>query len=165
MTRSDLSVTVMAPVLRVCRYLGDITNIARGLPGVSSVQAGPAQMITIGYRAAAGTPARLAPCRFRIDRQRQRIEWEIRGPLRYSGTLSVFGDCHVSRVQSELRSDQPILDDAARDLHTQMLHLIAEAVQADDQMPSTPLPAGNVVEPTSPEQVGTLGNQGTARES
>lgn len=178
-TETNVSVLVVAPVLTVCRYLADIANIARGMPGVRSVHAGAAQTLTICYGSAADRIVRLAPGRFRIDQQQQQIEWEIRASALYSGTLSIHGDCTISQLESTLSSDQPSLSGTARDIHRQMLHRIARAVEAGldrlraplaDDDPAAPLPAAPQpsVAP-HPQQLSSdsetvLGSRGLVRE-
>lgn len=183
-SETDVSLLVVAPVLTVCRYLADIANIARGLPGVRSVHAGAEHTLTIGYAGAAGRLARLArlaPGRFRIDQQRQEIEWEIRGSAVYSGTLSVHGDCTISQLESTLSSDQTSLSAAARDIHLQMLRRIARAVEAGidrlrsplatDDLPalSPAVPPSSITPGLPPERQSrpsgtTLGSHGLVRE-
>lgn len=181
-TETNVSVLVTAPVLTVCRYLADIANIARGLPGVRSVHAGEDQTLTIRYDRAARRIAWLAPGRFRIDQQRQRVEWEIRASALYSGTLSIHGDCNISRLQSILRSDQRSLGGAAREVHLQMLRRIARAVEEALDLLGAPLGEGDpapllpAAEPVSAlavspqpghpamDSAAVLGSQGLVRE-
>jgi hypothetical protein len=129
-TETGVTVVVMAPVLAVCRYLADIVNIARCLPGVRSVRAGEAQTLTVRYGEAGARPARIVPGRFRIDQQGQLVEWEIRSAVSYSGTIRVYGDGSISQLQSVLRSDQPSLSGSAADLHVEMMRRIVRAVEA-----------------------------------
>lgn len=139
MTETEATVVVMAPVLTVCRYLADVADVARCLPGVVAVRAGEHQTLTIRYDGTATRPARIAPGQFRLDHTRQRIEWEIRGSARYSGTIGIYGDSSISQLQSTMRTDKPILSGATRDLHVEMLRRIARAVERELNAPAVPV--------------------------
>jgi hypothetical protein len=138
-TETEATVVVMAPVLTVCRYLADAANVARCLPGVVAVRAREQQTLTIRYDGTATRPARIAPGQFRLDHTRQRIEWEIRGSARYSGTIGIYGDSSISRLQSTMRTDERILSGAARDLHVEMLRRFARAVERELNAPAAPV--------------------------
>jgi hypothetical protein len=164
-TETEACVVVMAPVLTVCRYLADIANIARGLPGVRSVHAGGENTLTLRYRGAAGQPPRLAPGRFCIDPQRQRVEWEIRASANYSGTLSIHGDCNISQLQSVLRIDRPSSSGVTREVHLDMLRRIAHAVQARLDQLGAPGPQNPTPRTTTRKLDAVLGAQGLVHES
>ena len=140
-TETSATVVVQASVLSVCRYLNDVANIGHCLPGVRAVRTGEDQTLTLRYDGAVARTARIAPGRFRIDRLRQRVDWEIDGTAYYSGTIGIYGDSTISQLQSILRTDQPSLSGPTQDLHIQMLRRIARGVEDGLELAPAPAPA------------------------
>jgi hypothetical protein len=134
-TETKATVVIMAALFSVCRYLSDLGNIARCVPGVRSVLGADGEALTVHYFG--GRTARIAPGRFRTDHHGQQVDWEISSSARYSGTIRVYGDSGISQLLSILRTDQPSLSGAAEALHTQALHRIARSIEAE----LSPIPA------------------------
>jgi hypothetical protein len=127
-TETKATVVIMASVFFVCRYLSDLGNIARSVPGVRSVLGADGEALTVHHFG--GKTARIAPGRFRVNHHAQQVDWEITSSARYSGEIRVYGDSGISQLHSILRTDQPILTGALCALHSKTLHRIARSVEA-----------------------------------
>jgi hypothetical protein len=127
-TETKATVVIMASVLFVCRYLSDLGNLARCVPGVRSVLGGDGEALTV--HSFGGPTARIGPGRFQVNHHAGQVDWEITSSARYSGEIRVYGDSGISQLHSILRTDQPSLTGALCAVHTQTLHRIARSVEA-----------------------------------
>jgi hypothetical protein len=149
---TTLSVVVWANVLDVNRYLGDIANIALCIPDVAdAVHAEQPDEVAIDSREFG--PA-IRPCH--LDHTPMRTDWQIAGPVAYSGTILCFGDASISQLRSTMRVEaaDPIAVVAL--VHVLFLRGLAERIESDRQHAR-----GISVTPSA--RAAALGSTGAAR--
>lgn len=107
---------VDAPADRLFDYLSDVGNLPRYFTAMISAE--PAGGEAVRVVANLNGTTREGEALFRVDRERQHLEWGSEGPSNYHGHLDVTGDSSTSAVTVSLHTertesdqiDQGILD-------------------------------------------------------
>jgi uncharacterized membrane protein len=112
------SVKVNAPATRLFAYLSDVRNLPQYFSAMTSAE--PAGDQAVEVTATLHGTTRQGEAWFKVDRQRQHLEWGSEGPSNYHGYLDVTGDAaaevtvflHTERHDSG-DIDQGIIDTLA----------------------------------------------------
>lgn len=96
-TDFEQSITVNAPADRIFTFLSDVRNVPQYLPTVTNAE--PQSDERIRTQGHAGEHEYDADGHFRIDRQRNRLEWGSDGENEYGGWMEVNGNGNTSEVK------------------------------------------------------------------
>ena len=87
---------VDAPARQLFGYLSDVGNLPRYFTAMTSAE--PAGEDAVRVAAELDGTTREGQAWFRVDRERQHLEWGSEGPDNYHGYLDVTGDAEASSV-------------------------------------------------------------------
>jgi hypothetical protein len=150
---TTLSVVVWANVLDVNRYLGDIANIALCIPDIADA-AHAEQPDEVAIDSREFGPA-IRSCH--LDHTPIRTDWQIAGPVAYSGTILCFGDASISQLRSTMQVEAagPIAGVAL--VHVRFLRRLAERIEFARQhargLSATPTARGTAPDASSRARV------------
>lgn len=96
--------TVDAPAGRLFDYLADVRNLPRYFTAMTSAE--PAEGDAVQVAATVHGTSREGEAWFRVDRDRQHLEWGAEGPSDYHGHLDVTGDGQTSLVTVSLHTER-----------------------------------------------------------
>lgn len=95
---------VSAPAAQLFGYLSDVSNLPRYFTAMTSAQ--PAGGEAVKVAANLGGTTREGEAWFRVERERQRLDWGSEGTSQYHGHLDVSGDGDTSSVTVFLHTEQ-----------------------------------------------------------
>ena len=98
------SADVGVPAGQLFDYLSDISNLPRYFTAMTSAE--PAGQDEVHVVADVAGVTREAEAWFRVDRERQHLEWGSEGPDDYHGSLDVTGDERTSSVTVFLHTER-----------------------------------------------------------
>jgi uncharacterized membrane protein len=98
------SVKVNAPAARLFAYLSDVRNLPRYFTAMTSAE--PAGDQAVKVTASLHGTTRQGEAWFKVDRQRQHLEWGSEGPSNYHGYLDVTGDAAAAEVAVFLHTER-----------------------------------------------------------
>ena len=98
------SVDVAAPAGQLFGYLSDVRNLPRYFSAMTSAE--PAGDEAVHVAATTHGNTREGEAWFRVDQQRQHLEWGSEGPSDYHGRLDVSGDGATSSVTVFLHTER-----------------------------------------------------------
>jgi hypothetical protein len=133
------TVTVMASVLVVSRYLSDPTRFAGWLPQVQLTPNGEA---TFALRYRSDGMDRCSSARYLMAEGRHRVDWQLDQPVACSGIVEIAGDCSISQLRSTLTVKQTGSVAIIEQLHSLALRRLARTIEQICNLPPKPaLPA------------------------
>lgn len=98
------SVEVSAPAGQLFGYLSDVRNLPRYFNAMTSAEPAGDQAVHVAAKVNGTTEE--AEAWFRVDQERQHLEWGSEGRSDYHGHLDVTGDTGASSVTVFLHTEQ-----------------------------------------------------------
>jgi uncharacterized membrane protein len=98
------SVEVNAPAAQLFGYLSDVRNLPRYFSAMTSAESAGDQAVQV--TATLHGTTRQGEAWFKVDQQRQHLEWGSEGPSNYHGHLDVTGDAATSSVTVTLHTER-----------------------------------------------------------
>jgi uncharacterized membrane protein len=98
------SVDVSAPAGQLFGYLSDVRNLPRYFTAMTSAE--PADGEAVHVTAEVNGKTEEGEAWFRVDRERQHLEWGSEGPSGYHGHLDVTGEGGTSRVTVSVHTER-----------------------------------------------------------
>lgn len=98
------SETVNAPAGQLFDYLADVGNLPRYFTSMTSAE--PAEGDAVQVVANVHGTSRAGEAWFRVDQDRQHLEWGAKGSSDYHGDLDVTGDDQTSSVTVSLHTER-----------------------------------------------------------
>ncbi len=95
---------VDAPAMQLFDYLSDVGNLPRYFTAMTSAE--PAGNDAVRVVAEVDGTTQEGEAWFRVDRERQHLEWGSEGPDNYHGYLDVTGDAGASLVTVFLHTER-----------------------------------------------------------